>query len=79
MTQKWWHLTRALDGDRIAYGSGGVIFILPVDGGEPVRLPNPQIRVTKELATWSPDGTSIAFQLSHWETGPALADPTGAP
>ena len=36
----------APDGQRIAYESGGVIFIVPVDGGEPVRLPIPQVRVT---------------------------------
>ena len=115
--REWWP-TWSPDGRRIAYESGGVIFIVPVDGGDPVRLPIPQIRVTsypawspgadiafssdgdlyatdedgthlrrltststaEELPAWSPDVTSIAFQMSHWEApGDADQGSSGTP
>jgi Tol biopolymer transport system component len=47
------------DGQRIAYESGGVLFIVAVDGGDPVRLPVPQIRVGMH-PTWDP-GAELAF------------------
>lgn len=98
----WWP-TWSPDATHFAYESRGAIYILPVDGGDPIRLPIPQIRVTRfpswapwtdiafssdgdlyataedgnlrrltETSTtestpaWSPDGSSVAFELSFW-------------
>jgi CubicO group peptidase (beta-lactamase class C family) len=105
------------DGRRIAYESRGVILVVPVEGGDPVRLPLPQLRVTmhpawapgadiafssdgdlyatdeygrnlrrltatsttEEVPAWAPDGSSMAFQLSHWDTTTgADASPAGS-
>ena len=101
--EPWWP-TWSPDGTSLAYESGGVIYVIPAAGGDPIRLPIPQIRVTRfpawgpggdiafssdgdvyattddgldlrrltETSTteltpaWSPDGSSLAFELSYW-------------
>ena len=101
--EPWWP-TWSPDGRRIAYESHGVIYVIPAAGGDPVRLPVAQLRVTQfpawapgmdiafssdgdlyaaaedgsdlrrltetstteSIPAWSPDGSSLAFELSHW-------------
>ena len=101
--EPWWP-TWSPDGRRIAYESLGAIYVIPATGGDPVRLPVPQLRVTRfpawapgrdiafssdgdlyaaaedgtdlrrltetstteSIPAWSPDGSSLAFELSHW-------------
>jgi CubicO group peptidase (beta-lactamase class C family) len=54
------------DGDRIVYEAGGALWVVPVRGGEPVRVPIPQIRVTS-FPAWAP-GDAILFEsdLDLW-------------
>jgi CubicO group peptidase (beta-lactamase class C family) len=54
----WWP-TWSPDGTHIAFESRGAIYIVAADGGDPIRLPIPQIRVTR-FPAWAP-GTDIAF------------------
>jgi len=56
--EPWWP-TWSPDGTRLAYESGGVIYVIPAAGGDPIRLPIPQIRVTR-FPAWAP-GSDIAF------------------
>jgi len=55
---EWWPAWSA-DGSRIVYESGGVLFVVPAEGGESVRVPVPQIRVTR-FPSWAP-GADILF------------------
>ena len=70
---EWWPAWSA-DGSRIVYESGGVLFIVPAEGGEPVRVPVPQIRVTR-FPAWAP-GADILFS-SDFDLYRTAADGTG--
>jgi D-alanyl-D-alanine carboxypeptidase len=59
------------DGDRIVYEAGGMLLIVPVGGGEPVRLPIPQVRVAS-FPSWAPRDT-ILFE-SDMDLWSARAD-----
>jgi Tol biopolymer transport system component len=54
------------DGERIVYEAGGSLWVIPGEGGEPVRVPIPQIRVTS-FPSWAPSDR-IAFEsdLDLW-------------
>jgi D-alanyl-D-alanine carboxypeptidase len=62
------------DGEQIVYEAGGVLLVIPDEGGEPVRVPIPQIRVTS-FPSWAPSDR-IAFEsdLDLWSV---RADGTG--
>lgn len=54
------------DGKRIVYEAGGALWVVSVGGGEPVRVPIPQIRVSS-FPAWAP-GDTILFEsdLDLW-------------
>ena len=58
------------DGGRIVYEAGGVLLVVPIEGGEPVRVPIQQIRVTA-FPSWAPNG-AIVFQSDFdlWSARP---------
>jgi CubicO group peptidase (beta-lactamase class C family)/Tol biopolymer transport system component len=56
--------------DRIAYESGGMIFVVPAAGGEPTRLAVERLRVVR-FPTWAPSA-DIAFEADNdlWAVAP---------
>lgn len=48
------------DGTRIVFSAHGALWLMPVAGGEPVRLTEPPLQPAAPV--WSPDGQTIAFQ-----------------
>jgi Tol biopolymer transport system component len=48
------------DGSRIVFAAQGALWVMPVAGGEPVRITDPILQPAAPV--WSPDGNSIAFQ-----------------
>ncbi|MET0808786.1 MAG: hypothetical protein ABWX93_08535 [Pseudoxanthomonas sp.] len=48
------------DGTRIVFSAQGALWVMPVAGGEPVRITEPPLQPAAPV--WSPDGAAIAFQ-----------------
>jgi Tol biopolymer transport system component len=48
------------DGTRIVFSAQGALWVMPVAGGEPVRITEPPLQPAAPV--WSPDGQAIAFQ-----------------
>jgi Tol biopolymer transport system component len=48
------------DGKQIVFSAQGALWIMPVAGGEPVRITEPKLQPAAPV--WSPDGQTIAFQ-----------------
>jgi len=49
------------DGRRLAYSDRGKIWVVSVDGGQPVEIPTGLAGVYPVHVAWSPDGNKIAF------------------
>jgi Tol biopolymer transport system component len=49
------------DGTRIAFQSGGAIYVIPALGGIPKRLVEPSPEESTRTPSWSPDGKQIAY------------------
>jgi Tol biopolymer transport system component/tRNA A-37 threonylcarbamoyl transferase component Bud32 len=49
------------DGTRIAFQSGGAIYVIPALGGVPKRLVEPSPEGSARTPSWSPDGMQIAY------------------
>jgi hypothetical protein len=48
------------DGTQIVFSAQGALWVMPVAGGEPVRITEPNLQPA--APAWSPDGQTIAFQ-----------------
>jgi Tol biopolymer transport system component len=48
------------DGKQIVFSAQGALWVMPVVGGEPVRITEPHLQPAAPV--WSPDGQAIAFQ-----------------
>ena len=49
------------DGRSLAYSDKGKIYVVSVDGGQPVEIPTGLKQAYPVHVAWSPDGTKIAF------------------
>ncbi|HLI95897.1 MAG TPA: DPP IV N-terminal domain-containing protein, partial [Candidatus Baltobacteraceae bacterium] len=47
------------DGSRLAYTANKQVYVLPMNGGEPVQITH--VKTSVEALDWRPDGSSIAF------------------
>ena len=65
----WWP-SWSPGSDRIAYESGGIIFIVPAGGGDPERLAVERLRVVR-FPTWAPSA-DVAFESDNdlWAASP---------